>query len=181
MKVLNQKEWLILNYMLPKEKSSVRVSVWRKLKKCGSVSIGQSMWVLPISEQHSLKFHEIAKEIKEHDGIVFIAEANFCNEGNSEDIIHLLNKARDDEYQEFLDNCEDYFQEIDRETKKNNFTFAELEENEDEYQHLSQWLTKIKQRDFFDAPLKKHAEEAFDKCTHLFDEFSSKIYKANEH
>ena len=35
-------EWLMLNFTLPKEPSRVRVSTWRKLKKSGSVNIGQS-------------------------------------------------------------------------------------------------------------------------------------------
>ncbi len=42
-------KWAVIGYTLPREPSRVRVSLWRKLKKRGAVSIQQSMWVLPHS------------------------------------------------------------------------------------------------------------------------------------
>lgn len=173
------KEWLILNFTLPKEQSSVRVSVWRKLKKCGSVSIGQSMWALPISKDHLETFNEISKEIIENSGIAYIANANFINAGGSEDIVNLFNKARDEEYKEFLEKCEDFYREIEKETKRKNFTFVELEENEDEYNKLMEWLNKIIYRDFFNAPLKKQSEEKLSECKQLLNAFSEAIYAKN--
>ncbi len=127
--IMYDKDWLILNFTLPKEQSRVRVSVWRKLKKCGSVSIGQSMWALPISEEHLVTFNEISKEIIENSGSAYIAKADFLNAGSNEDIVNIFNKARDEEYQEFLEKCDDYFREIDKETERKNFTFVEIEDN----------------------------------------------------
>ncbi|MBM7582233.1 DNA-binding transcriptional regulator PaaX [Caldicoprobacter guelmensis] len=177
---MSSREWLILNFTLPKEQSRVRVSVWRKLKKCGSVSIGQSMWVLPASEEHLKLFNEMAKEIIENGGIAYIANADFLSTGNTDDIINLFNKARDEEYQEFLEKCEDFFLEIEKETRRENFTYIELEENEAEYNKLVEWLKKINSRDFFGAPLKKQAEEMLEKCKRLLDDFSNKVYALNE-
>lgn len=177
---MSNKEWLILNFTLPKEQSRVRVSVWRKLKKCGSVSIGQSMWALPASEEHLELFNEMSKEIIESGGNAYIANADFLSTGNTDDIINLFNKARDEEYQEFLEKCEDFFLEIEKETKRENFTYIELEENEEEYNKLAEWLKKINSRDFFGAPLKKQAEEALEKCKRLLDDFSDKVYALNE-
>ncbi len=178
--MLYDKEWLILNFTLPKEQSRVRVSVWRKLKKCGSVSIGQSMWALPISDKHLEIFSEISKEIIENTGNAYIANADFLNAGSSEDIVNLFKKARDEEYQEFLEKCDDYFHEIKKETERKNFTFVELEENEDEYNKLVEWLNKITLRDFFIAPLKEQADEGLIKCKQLLEVFSDRVYKANE-
>lgn len=174
------KEWLILNFTLPKEQSRVRVSVWRKLKKCGSVNIGQSMWALPISEEHVETFNEISKEIIENSGSAYIANADFINTGSSDDIVNLFDKARDEEYWEFLNKCDDFFREIEKGTEKKNFTFVEFEENEDEYNKLVGLLKKIILRDFFVAPLKEHAVEGLEKCKQLLDEFSNKVYKAND-
>ena len=44
---MERNEWIAINYTLPREPSRIRVSVWRKLKKIGAVSIQQSMWILP--------------------------------------------------------------------------------------------------------------------------------------
>lgn len=178
---MNDKNWLILNFTLPKEQSSVRVSVWRKLKKCGAVSIGQSMWILPVSDEHIKTFNEISKEIIQNNGNAYIANADFINIESNDDVINIFNKARDEEYQEFINKCEDFFREIEKETERENFTFVELEENEDEYNKLVEWLNKIALRDFFIAPLKEQAEKELEKCKQLLDEFSNKIYKSNDH
>jgi hypothetical protein len=138
------------------------------------------MWALPISEEHLETFNEISKEIIEKDGSAYIANADFINTGSNEDIVNLFNKARDEEYQEFLEKCDDYFYEIEKETERKNFTFIELEENEDEYNKLVEWLKKITLRDFFVAPLKEQAVERLQKCKQLLDGFSNRVYKANE-
>ncbi len=177
---MNDKKWLVLNYVLPKEQSTVRVSVWRKLKKSGSISIGQSMWALPASDEHLETFQVISNEITEKSGSAYIAYADFINTGSNEEIESLFNKARDDEYKEFLEKCDDFFREIEKETERKNFTYIELEENEDEYDKLVEWLKKITLRDFFVATLKKQATEELQKCKQLLDQFSKQIYKLNE-
>lgn len=177
---MDKKEWLIINFTLPKEQSSVRVSVWRKLKKSGSVNIGQSMWVLPQTESHLEIFNEISKEISENNGCAYIANAEFVGTKSSNDIISIFNKVRENEYREFIDKCEDFFLEIEKETKRENFTFVELEENEDEYNKLAEWLNKISKRDFFSAPLKNQSDEALKKCKYLLNGFAEKVYQAND-
>jgi hypothetical protein len=173
---VGKKEWLVLNFMLPKEQSSVRVSVWRKLKKCGAVGIGQSLWVLPASERHAEIFSGISGEITANGGSAYLANADFLDTGKNGDVVSLFGRARDEEYREFLEKCGDFFREIEKETAKENFSFAELEENEDEYEKLSGWLKKIGDRDFFGAPLKEEAEKALQTCRSLLAAFSSETY-----
>lgn len=173
-------EWLMINFTLPKEPSRVRVSAWRKLKKCGSVNIGQSMWVLPLSAEHINLFSDIAGDILQNNGEAYILKAVFISTGNTDDIAAIFNKARDEEYKEFLDKCEDFYREIEKETERENFTFAEIEENESEYEKLDAWLKKINVRDFFGAPLKESSTQALQKCKTMFDEYCEKVYALND-
>lgn len=177
--VIEQTEWLMLNFTLPKEPSRVRVSAWRKLKKSGSVNIGQSMWVLPLSDEHINIFTEISNDILQNNGEAYILRTIFISTGNAEDVAGIFNKARDEEYKEFLSKCEDFIREIEKETEKVNFNFAEIEENEDEYKKLKEWLEKINARDFFNSPLKKPSNEALEKCKRILEEFSNKVYELN--
>lgn len=172
--------WLVLNFTLPKEPSRARVSVWRKLKKYGSVSIGQSMWLLPVSKEHMDILTEISKEVVQNNGSAYMLKAVFIGDAGSDDIIGRFNNARDEEYDEFLDKCNDFFREIEKETEKKNFTYGELEENEYEYNKLEEWLKKIVSRDFFGAPLKEKSEQGLDECRQLLDGFSSKVYESSE-
>jgi len=176
---MESQEWLMLNFTLPKEPSRVRVSAWRKLKKSGSINIGQSMWLLPMSEEHIAVFTEISGDILKNNGEAFIMKSAFISIGNANDITGFFNKARDEEYKEFLDKCEDFFRELGKETERENFNFAEIEENESEYEKLIEWLKKITARDFFTAPLQLPSNESLEKCKRLLAEHSEKVYKFN--
>jgi len=171
-------EWLMLNYTLPKEPSRVRVSAWRKLKKSGSLSIGQSMWILPISQESNDIFAEISNEVLQNQGSAYIMKTVFINESN-ENIIEFFNNARNDEYKELLEKCQDFFAEIEKETKKKNYSFAEIEENEEEYNKMTAWYQKIASRDFFNASLKTKSSRELEKCKQLLDDFANKTYEIN--
>lgn len=176
---MKENEWIVLNYTLPKEPSRTRVSVWRKLKKMGSVSIGQSMWLLPQTQEHIEFFKELSGEIIQNNGDSYILNAEFICNKSKEDIMELFNKAREEEYREVLEKCEDFFREIEKEIKRKNFTFAEIEENEYEYKKLMEWHRDIGKRDFFQASLKIVSEQELVKCRQELEDFSKKVYELN--
>jgi len=175
---MENKEWFMLNYTLPKEPSRVRVSSWRKLKKSGSVSIGQSMWILPVCQESIRIFDEISNEVQQNGGSAYIMKSVFINESDSE-VEKFFNDARNDEYKELIEKCEDFFAEIGKETKKNNYSFAEIEENEEEYNKMTAWYQKIAARDFFSAALKEKSSQELQECKQLLDDFINKTYEIN--
>lgn len=67
-------------------------------------------------------------------------------------LVERFQQQIDQEYQEFLGQCRDFYSELSEERKISNLTFAELEENEAELTKLRSWLPKIRDRDLFDAP-----------------------------
>jgi len=172
-------EWLLLNFTLPKDPSRVRVSVWRKLKKSGAVNIGQALWLLPARPEHVEIFEAIAAEVSRNNGEVYIFQAQVINQSSPEELSAVFNRARDEEYRELLEKCADFSREIAKETDRENFTFAEVEENEYEYDKLAAWYQKIADRDFFAAPLKGSSEAELNKCRQLLAAFSEKVYALN--
>jgi hypothetical protein len=176
---MEEKEWIILNYNLPKEPSRVRVSTWRRLKKLGAVSIGQSMWLLPSSEEKVGIFTEISNDICQNGGEAYILKADFIGNKNSTDIIAEFNRARDEEYSEVLEKCVDFFDEMEKEHKRENYTFAEIEENEYEYNKLMNWYKDIEQRDFFGAPRKDETLQRLGECRQELEDFSKKTFDVN--
>ena len=176
---MEQNEWLAISYTLPREPSRARVSVWRKLKKIGAVNVQQSVWLLPMSEENERSFREIKDEVASNGGESFLMWSSVDGDGRKILIRH-FNDARDEEYTELLEQCEEFYKEIDKEIARKNFTFAEIEENEEELGKLKQWYEKIKLRDAFGAPLGKQAEAALSKCGELLDDFCEKVYQFNE-
>lgn len=176
---VEQNKWIAINYTLPREPSRVRVSIWRKLKKIGAVSVQQSMWILPSSDENSSLFHEVKDEVSRNDGEAFMLTFS-ADEDGEKIIINKFNAARGEEYGELFEQCEDFFKEIDKEIARQNFTFAEIEENEEELDKLKQWHKKIAARDTFGSPLRVKAESMLSKCAELLDGFCDKVYEFNE-
>ncbi len=176
---MDQQEWAVINYTLPREPSRARVSIWRKLKKIGAVSIQQSMWILPLSDENYSLLYEIKREVLQDSGEAFVMTAAVEEDGKKI-IVDRFNAARNEEYGELLEQCEDFFREIDKEITRKNFSFAEIEENEEELSKLQEWFAKISARDFFDAPLKEKAASTLSKCMETLDDFCDWVYEFND-
>lgn len=172
-------EWLSINYTLPKEPSRARVSVWRKLKKSGAAITGQSVWMLPANENNEDFFRRVSDEITQNGGEAYIARSTSIDERTESNIIAAFNGARDEEYSELIEKCEDMLRELEKESVNCKFTFAELEENEEEFQKLDDWHQKIKGRDFYGSSLKILSDEKLEQCRVQLDIFSEEVYRRN--
>lgn len=176
---MEQNEWIAINYTLPREPSRTRVSIWRKLKKIGAVNIQQSMWILSSNDENYSLLNEIKNEVSRNSGEAFIITFS-ADEDGEKIIINKFNTARDEEYGELLEQCEEFFKEIDKETARKNFTFAEIEENEEEFNKLKQWYEKIALRDAFGSSLQEKAKSMLAKCEELLDGFCDRVYEFND-
>ncbi len=169
-------KWLFLSYTLPANPSRVRVYVWRELKKLGALNY-QTLWVLPYSKELIEKIQSLIKIIESYNGEAVLIEGKVFQKTDEEKIYKAFIEARNKEYKELIEKCEDFFKEISYEIERQNFIFAEVEENEEELEKLKQWFKKIDKRDFVKAPLKKEAVEKIKKCSRLFEEFSKRVFK----
>lgn len=97
-----------------------------------------------------------------------------------EKVLERFNGERDAEYTEFLEQCAAFMQEIRRETEKQNFTFGELEENEQSLKSLENWLNKIKNRDWLGATRAIEAQDYLGQCQEALEAFASKVFLAHE-
>ncbi|MCE5330202.1 chromate resistance protein ChrB [bacterium] len=176
---MEQNEWIVINYTLPREPSRIRVSIWRKLKKIGSVNIQQSMWILPNTDKNYDLLNEIKDDVLQNSGEAFVMKSS-VDENSKKIIVERFNMARDEEYNELLEKCDDFFQEIDKEIARENFTFAEIEENEEELNKLKEWFEKILSRDFFEAALREKSKTMLLKCADIFEGFCNKVYEHND-
>jgi hypothetical protein len=168
-------KWLFFSYSLPAEPSKTRVYVWRQLKKLGSVNY-QSTWVLPYSNERIGEIKRLADEIERYKGESLLLEGKALDKKQEERIYKAFADSRNEEYQEIIEKCEDYFKEIAFEIERKNFIFAEVEENEEELEKLKQWLKKVEKRDLVGAPLQKAAAEKIKICEKMFNDFAKTVY-----
>lgn len=176
---MEKRKWLVINYNLPTEPSRLRVAAWRNLKKQGAVNIKQSMWVLPHNDDNYSALQTISQEIESNNGEVLLMECVFFDQNHEQKVISYFNNVRDEEYKEFIDKCENYFKELEKEIAIEKFTFAELEEEEEELEKLLAWYAKIEARDIFHSSQRACAEEKLDQVKKAFENYSDMVYKYN--
>lgn len=169
-------DWVVVSYTLPREPSRARVSLWRKLKKIGAVNM-QSLWILPLTDENYDLFHEIKSEVLQNHGEALVMKTCVDEDGRK-NIIERFNAARNEEYGELLEQCEEFFQEIDKEIARENFSFAEIEENEEELNKLKVWYQKIAARDIFQASLNETSQRRLSQCAEALERFCDKVYEA---
>jgi len=61
-------EWVLLSYWLPREPSTPRISVWRKLKRLGIAQISDGLVALPADARTREQLEWIAQEVIEAGG-----------------------------------------------------------------------------------------------------------------
>lgn len=173
------REWFVLVYKLPSEPTRYRASVWRKLKAGGAVYLQNGVAALPDDPGSERVMRGVVQEVREYEGMAYLMRGPLI--GDDEALVEAFNETRDAEYSEVLDRCRDFHAELEKERKAGKFTFAELEENEDDLAKLEGWLGRIRARDRFGAPLSRKTEEAIRECRDDLEAFAGSVYEAADH
>lgn len=166
--------WLVLIYKVPAEPTRLRAGVWRKIKGLGAIYLQNSAAALPQSAAAERSLRVLRNEIVEMGGSAFLLESQVLS-GRGE-IELAFNTARDDEYEEIVDRCEDFLQQIEKEYRAEHFTYAELEENDEDLVKLRNWFAKVDARDVLAASGKEAATAALKRCEKVLDEYAAKVY-----
>ncbi len=172
-------KWLFFSYSLPAEPSKARVYVWRQLRKLGAVN-HQSVWAIPHSAERLRELKKLIEDIEKYQGTGLIITGNVLLKDQEESIIKAFIDSRNEEYQEIIEKCEDFNKEIESEIDRQNFIFAEVEENEEELEKLKQWLKKVEKRDVIKPPLRKTAIEKIKMCEKIFENFARRVYEHSQ-
>ncbi len=141
--------WLLLIYRVPPEPTRLRSTVWRRIKSLGAIYLQNSVAALPASPTSERSLRKLRREILDMSGTAILLSATALA-GDAEVRAAFL-AARNDEYEEIVDKCEDFLRQVQKEYDENHFTYAELEENEEDLVKLKNWFAKIVERDAFGA------------------------------
>ncbi|MEM5769361.1 MAG: Chromate resistance protein ChrB [Bacillota bacterium] len=172
--------WMTILYQIPREPQKNRMAVWRKLKSIVALNVLQSIWILPESKDAEAEFEKLAKQINQSGGKSISCVTVIQDEAQNQRLIDGFNKEREFDYNEILEKCDDLEREIQRETERENFTYAEVDENEHELEKLNIWFKKIVQKDYFGCPHKTEVMERLEKCMSLLNQFSHEVFSRDE-
>jgi hypothetical protein len=166
--------WLLLIYRIPSEPTRLRAGVWRRLKGLGAIYLQNSAAALPMSPAAERALRKLRHEITEMSGTAVLMSCQAL--AGEEEVRAAFQAARDDEYEEIVDKCQDFMGQLDKEYQAEHFTYAELEENEEDLVKLRNWFAKVTDRDVFDAPGRAATQEALATCERALEEYAARVF-----
>ena len=172
--------WLLLTYKVPAEPAKRRIALWRKLKALGAVYLQNGVCLLPKVESHVRRLKLLQNEITAMEGDAVLLETVGLDRVQEQKVIARFSGERNEAYQEFISRCDDLEAEIAKERGIGKFTYAEVEENEEDLTKLQAWLAKIVRLDFYSASLRAEAEERLARCAALLDDYAREVFEAQD-
>lgn len=166
--------WLLLVYRVPSEPTRLRAAVWRRLKSLGAIYLQNSAAALPASVAAERALRKLRREILDMSGTAVLLSCSVL--AGAQDVQAAFQAARDDEYAEIVDKCQDFLGQVQKEYVANHFTYAELEENEVDLVKLRNWFARIRERDVFGASGREAAEQGLIACEQALEEYAARVY-----
>lgn len=140
-------QWVLLSYRLPREPSTPRITVWRKLKRLGVAQISDGLVALPADARTREHFDWIADEIDDAGGGATVWLAQPTSRAHERELAQTLADARTAEYTTVLDEAR----------KARRLPKAERQRV---IRRLRAELHRIHRRDYFPPPQRHAAERA---------------------
>ena len=134
--------WLLLTFSLPRKGASLRVSVWRKLQRYGSLPLGNSGYLLPNNPGNREKFEWLATAIRGSHGEASVLEVQTIDNYSGSQLAKRFSDARTQDYRALLKNAKNAL------PKKLPSHIA----------RLRQRFQEIVSIDFFGSPLREQVE-----------------------
>jgi hypothetical protein len=139
--------WLLLAFSLPSKRASQRVEVWRKLRRYGTVALGNSGSLLPNNPANEERFQWLATAIRKYGGDASIVRVQGIDNISTPQLIGRFAEARAREYQELIRQLQE-FSDMPRPKR----ALGRLSRLRSRFQ-------EIVEVDFFHSPLQKRVEE----------------------
>jgi DNA-binding transcriptional regulator PaaX len=130
--------WVLLVYKIPREPTSSRAMVWRKLKRLGALLLHDAVWVLPSTPWMREQFQWLAVEIGELGGEAYLWESQLLLNGQAEALVQQFQARVEAAYQEIL---------------------GELEQDEADLVALSRRYQQVRAQDYFHSALGSRVRE----------------------
>ncbi len=91
--------WVLLSYRMPREPSTPRIAVWRRLKALGVASLGDGLVALPLDPRTREQLEWVAEAVRQASGDATLWLAEPTTSGQDRALAQQMRDARAGEYQ----------------------------------------------------------------------------------
>lgn len=142
--------WALLAYRVPREPSTPRIAVWRKLKKLGVAQIGDGLVALPADARTTEALEWVADDVLDAGGTATLWRAELTSRTAEREVIAGMAAARAAEYDALAVKAEAALAA----------TAVSHAEAMRRLRLLRRELRGVQRRDFFPPPERQHAQAA---------------------
>jgi hypothetical protein len=143
--VSERTQWTLLAYRIPREPSTPRIAVWRRLKRLGVAQLGDGLVALPLDARTREQLEWIADEVRQAGGEATLWLAQPASAAQERRLATELAEARAAEYRAVIEEANSVATPGSR-----------------TIQRLRRELRRIGRRDYFPPPERSVAKDAVD-------------------
>ena len=136
------------------------------------------MCALPERPETLTALRAIAARVEDLGGQATLVEGARLGDGRAAWIAAQSSEARTAEYEEIGREVEGFLEHVRRETEHREFTFAELEELEEDLGKLKRWVEQVRARDHFGGEAAGRVDELLSRCD---EELGAFLEEASHH
>lgn len=171
--------WILVTVATGKV-DALRVYAWRRLRGLGAVYVARSTCLLPDLPEVAAAVDASVARILADGGSARTLHIEITDAEEDEQLRASQRAERDTEYGEVVERTAQFLEEIDTETARGRFTYAEVEESEADLGRFERWMASIEARDYFHAEGRGVAVEAIERCRAALSGFEARAVSAAE-
>jgi hypothetical protein len=147
--------WVLIAYRLPREPSTPRIALWRKLRQLGGLQLLDNLVALPLTSETREQFEWLAEGVIEAGGDASVWLGEPASRGHGRSLVEEFQAARAAEYRAVAEEA----QRTRAAGAGRGRTLARLRRE----------LRRIRARDYFDTPERRLAEAAVEELAAVME------------
>jgi hypothetical protein len=140
-------QWVLLAYRLPREPSTPRIAVWRKLRRLGAAQLLDGLVALPLDSRNREQFEWLAGEIVESGGEASLWVGELASRAQERELAARMAAAIASEYTALISEAERVRGQAPGPRRRS-------------LARLRRELRRIRARDYFPPPEREQARQA---------------------
>ena len=153
-------DWVLLAFRLPREPSTPRIAVWRKLKRLGAAQLLDGLVALPLDNRNREQLEWVADDVREAGGEATIWIGSLGSAAQERQLAGRMRETVAAEYRTLIEEAEALRLQV---AGKRRRSLARLRRE----------LRRIRLRDYFPPEERELAQEALDELAASFEEVAS--------
>lgn len=171
MTIKKPSNWLVVLYDVPDSPSKLKVRLWREFKRMGGLYPQLSVCFVP-DNTGTRKSVESVEKLLTNNNKFTVLTAKGLKSNDQGKILNMFRMERDKRYEEILEECQEFIDEVNLNITNKKTTQEEAEDMEEVLDGLYRWLDRVKSIDWVNNnAASTRVDKLLKKCRSLMDKF----------